>query len=54
MLFHVTNILKIIKRGFKSSLSSRNLDNDVEDEVEVDALVNAVDEQNAKFNSSVL
>ena len=32
------------KRGFKSSLSSRNLDNDVEDEV-VDALVNAVDEQ---------
>ncbi len=32
------------KRGFKSSLSSRNLDNDVEDEV-VDSLVKAVDEQ---------
>ena len=32
------------KRGFKSSLSSRNLDNDVEDEV-VDSLVNAVDQQ---------
>ena len=32
------------KRGFKSLLSSRNLDNDVEDEV-VSSLVNAVDEQ---------
>ena len=32
------------KRGFKSLLSSRNLDNDVEDEV-VTSLVNAVDEK---------
>ena len=35
------------KRGFKRIISSRNLDNDVEDEV-VSSLVNAVDEQMPK------
>ena len=36
------------KRGFKGIVSSRNLDNDVEDEV-VDALVKTVDEAMPKL-----